>query len=85
MSGWGGSKVARLRAQLIALYGPVCWRCGRYIRGTVTVGHVVRREHGGSDDLHNLRPECGPCNFRDGAASTNAKRSRRAVKPSRAW
>ena len=28
-----------------------------------TVGHIVRREHGGGDEPSNLRAECGPCNY----------------------
>lgn len=35
-------------------------RCGAY---ATTVQHVVRREHGGTDDLENLVPACGPCNY----------------------
>jgi hypothetical protein len=34
--------------------------CGAY---ATTVQHVVRREHGGGDDLANLIPACGPCNY----------------------
>lgn len=28
-----------------------------------TVGHIIRREHGGSDNDDNLRAECGPHNY----------------------
>lgn len=28
-----------------------------------TVGHKIRREHGGGDELANLRAECSGCNF----------------------
>lgn len=28
-----------------------------------TVGHIVRREHGGGDGADNLRAECEPCNY----------------------
>ena len=34
--------------------------CGAYAD---TVGHIVRREHGGGDEPANLRAECGPCNY----------------------
>lgn len=35
-------------------------RCGA--RAT-TVGHIIRREHGGSDAVSNLRAECAGCNY----------------------
>jgi HNH endonuclease len=28
-----------------------------------TIGHVIRREHGGGDGSDNLRPQCGDCNY----------------------
>jgi len=64
-----------------------CWRCGRPLDpaarrgepGFVTVGHLVAVEDGGTDDLSNLAPECGPCNYGDGANRTNAKRAGRAL------
>ena len=28
-----------------------------------TVGHKRRREHGGNDELSNLQPQCGDCNY----------------------
>lgn len=35
-------------------------RCGA---PATTVGHIVRREHGGGDGSDNLRAECAGCNY----------------------
>lgn len=83
MAKWGGRKVPRLRAQLIADYGPICWRCHKPITGKVTVGHVIPRRLGGSDDYTNLRPECEPCNYADGARATNGRPP--VLRVSRRW
>ena len=34
--------------------------CGAYAN---TVGHIIRREHGGGDEPENLRAECELCNY----------------------
>jgi len=60
---WGGSKVPRLRQQLVARDGLTCWRCGLPIVGeTPTVDHVKPRSAGGTDDLANLRLAHHACN-----------------------
>lgn len=41
----------------------------------MTIGHYIAVEDGGSQfDPNNYGPECGPCNYSDGARRTNAKR-----------
>lgn len=38
-----------------------------------TVGHVVRKDQGGTDAPTNLRAECAAYNYRDGQAYAQAK------------
>lgn len=53
-----------------------CGRCGRPIDkrlpGThplgLTVGHIVAVRNGGTDELHNLRPEHRSCNLHAGTS-----------------
>jgi hypothetical protein len=45
-------------------------RCGAH---ATTVGHIVRREHGGGDGSDNLRAECTGCNY--GESRTPARLS----------
>lgn len=33
----------------------------------MTVDHILPKYHGGTDDLDNLQPMCGPCNFEKGS------------------
>jgi len=60
-----------------------CWRCGRELRASaprghplaITLGHFQALDHGGDLlDPANHGPECGPCNYADGARITNRKR-----------
>ena len=80
---WGGRKVAKLRAIVVALHGTTCWLCGQPIRGKVTVDHVVPRSRGGTDELPNLRPAHPHCNYSRGAKMGNEVR--RLPRPSREW
>lgn len=66
MSEWGGSRVPKLRAQVIATYGTTCHLCREPITGLVSVDHVITRSNGGSDDLSNLRPAHESCNYSRG-------------------
>lgn len=63
---WGGRKVPRLRALVVATYGRTCHLCGMYIRGTVSIDHVIPRSQGGTDDIANCRPAHLKCNVRRG-------------------
>ena len=40
--------------------------CGAYAD---TVQHVIRREHGGTDELSNLVAACQPCNYGESSGS----------------
>lgn len=64
MTAWGGRRVQRARAIVIALHGPTCWLCGQAIRPGQAwdVDHVIPRSEGGSDALANLRPAHASCN-----------------------
>lgn len=61
-----------------------CWRCGKHLYAeapkghplSITLGHLVALEDGGALlDEANIQPECGPCNYGDGARRTNRKRA----------
>ena len=79
----GGRAWQTARAELKARGDAYCWRgCGTYLlvdapRGHpqfMTMGHVIALEDGGARyDPDNIRPECGPCNFSDGARRTNKR------------
>lgn len=65
-----GAEYERNRA-IILSRSRACWKCGGY---ATTAGHVIARVHGGGCGLGNLRPECGPCNHRDGGALSRGGR-----------
>lgn len=51
-----------------------------------TADHIVPLSEGGTHALGNLRPSCGTCNSRGGAAlSSAARRARRVGRRSRRW
>ncbi len=61
---------ARLRAQVLERNGYTCQMCGIGAgdemddgrRARLHVGHIVDRDHGGRDELSNLRALCSVCN-----------------------
>ena len=69
---WGGRKVRRLRALVVATYGHVCHLCRGPIPQdlpadhplSLTLDHLVPRSRGGTDELDNLRPAHRRCNLR---------------------
>jgi hypothetical protein len=52
-----GEKLQRLRKQVFATYGDVCWLCGG--GEADTIDHLIPLSDGGSDELDNLRPAHG--------------------------
>lgn len=46
-------------------YGRKCLACGK--RRKLTVDHVVALSNGGTNDISNIQPLCGPCNSSKGA------------------
>lgn len=61
-----------------------CWSCGKTLYAdapkghpnAITLGHYTALEDGGSLlDPNNHGPQCGRCNFGDGARRTNRKRA----------
>lgn len=84
MTTWGGRRISRLRTEVVARHGTVCWICGEPITGLVSLDHVVPRSKGGSDDVENLRPAHFGCN----SARGNRMRAKRKLVPlntSRRW
>lgn len=81
MTKWSGRKVTTARAQWLPRLPQPCGKCGKPVTAdsTWTVGHIIDRALGGTDDVSNTWPECARCNFqaggRLGAARTNARRS----------
>jgi hypothetical protein len=52
-----GEKLQKLRQQVFAAYGDVCWLCGG--GEADTIDHLVPLSEGGDDHLDNLRPAHG--------------------------
>lgn len=52
-----GEKLQKLRQQVFAAYGDVCWLCGG--GDADTIDHLVPLSEGGDDHLDNLRPAHG--------------------------
>jgi hypothetical protein len=66
--GNGGSWTAAQFSALCAKYRHRCLCCGK--RRKLTADHVVPVSKGGSNDISNIQPLCGPCN-----SSKNCHRS----------
>lgn len=54
---------AKQRARVFAAKGSRCHYCDS---PAWHVDHVIPRAHGGTDDMDNLVPSCGPCNASKG-------------------
>lgn len=86
---WGGSRLQRTVANVLALYGPTCHLCGR--DGASTADHLIPRSKGGPMwDLANLRPAHRACNIARGAMDLEEwfrrhPLQRPALAPSRKW
>ncbi|WP_432029252.1 HNH endonuclease [Streptomyces sp. 1222.5] len=53
----------KARAAILAA-NPVCSICNA--RPAATADHIVPLSRGGTNEMRNLRPACGPCNFSRG-------------------
>lgn len=54
---------------VLATYGTTCHLCGQ--PGATTRDHLIPYSHGGTDDLHNLRPAHRRCNSKRGNRALN--------------
>lgn len=54
----------KLRAAVFARHGRICKHCGTTTN--IAIDHIKAVINGGTDDLDNLQPLCGPCNSRKG-------------------
>lgn len=59
--GNGGSFTEEEWIKLCKKYGNKCLKCGS--RGPLQRDHVVPLALGGRNDIDNIQPLCGPCNF----------------------
>lgn len=60
-----GSFTSRQWEALCRRYDFRCLRCGQ--RKSLTPDHVLPLSLGGSNDISNIQPLCGPCNYSKGA------------------
>ena len=65
----GGSFTAQEWIDLCKCYGNKCLRCNR--RRKLTADHVIPVSKGGTSNIDNIQPLCGPCNSSKGAKSTD--------------
>ena len=56
----GGKFTVKQWRELCALYGSRCLCCSR--KKPLTVDHVIPVSKGGTSDIDNIQPLCGPCN-----------------------
>lgn len=66
----GGTYTAREWLALCATNGQRCLCCGQS-DVKLTVDHVVPLSRGGTNDIANIQPLCGPCNSAKGTATTD--------------
>jgi hypothetical protein len=57
----GSHTPAEFRAK-VERYAGRCHWCGKRIRGTPHADHLIALVEGGTDDIGNIVPSCGPCN-----------------------
>ena len=63
----GGSFTATEWKQLCNQYNNRCLKCGE--KKKLTVDHVIPIAMGGTSDINNIQPLCGPCNSSKGATA----------------
>lgn len=56
---------------LLLKHDDLCWLCGNH--GADTADHVIPKSHGGTDDIHNLRPAHKRCNSARGNRTPHAR------------
>ena len=71
--GNGGSFTAAEWNALCKQYRHKCLRCNK--RRKLTADHVIPVSKGGSSDMSNIQPLCGPCNSSKGAKTTDYRRT----------
>jgi 5-methylcytosine-specific restriction endonuclease McrA len=69
LKGNGGSYTVAEWMLLCKKYGNKCLCCGRHRK--LTADHVVPVSKGGSSNISNIQPLCGPCNSSKGTKSTD--------------
>ena len=73
-SGSGGSFTAQEWKDLCKKYDYRCLCCNR--RRKLTADHVIPVSKGGSSNISNIQPLCGPCNSRKHDGTTDFRRRR---------
>jgi 5-methylcytosine-specific restriction endonuclease McrA len=69
---------------LVKVYGSRCYYCGaKFPPSELQCEHMIPRDRGGSDELANLVPACGPCNHSKGTLTAEEFLRRRAPTPAR--
>lgn len=87
----GGNSWRKAQAELHSRGDAYCWRgCGTYLLVDaprwhpqfMTMGHIIALEDKGEKyNPANIMPECGPCNYSDGARRKNRKHRNAAPLP----
>lgn len=70
----GGSFTKAEWRALCQACGNVCLACG--VRARLTVDHVTPVALGGSNDIDNIQPLCGPCNWKKNARTIDYRLDR---------
>lgn len=68
-AGASGSYTASEWLELCDKYGNVCLSCLEY--KSLTVDHVIPLSKGGTNDISNIQPLCGPCNSKKKDSNTD--------------
>jgi 5-methylcytosine-specific restriction endonuclease McrA len=71
-SGAGGSFTSVEWIELCNRYGNLCLACGK--KRKLTADHVVPVSKGGTSNIANIQPLCGPCNSRKHDGTTDFRR-----------
>ena len=69
LRGNGGAYTSAQWLDLCKCYGNKCLRCKKHRK--LTADHVIPVSKGGTSNIDNIQPLCGPCNSSKGAKSTD--------------